>query len=62
MVMLRLIHCDETDSRVAGKICWVYIASDQDYTYLTINQNHGQIGMDTADVLPHVRGIIVHDY
>lgn len=61
MVMLGLIHCDETGGRVDGKTCWVHVASDQDYTYLTINQKRGQIGMDAADVLPHARGIIVHD-
>lgn len=61
MTMLGLVHCDETGSRVDGKTCWVHVASDQDYTYLTINQKRGQIGMDAADVLPHVRGIIVHD-
>lgn len=61
MTMLGLIHCDETGSRVDGKTCWVHVASDQDYTYLTINQKRGQIGMDAADVLPHARGIIVHD-
>ena len=61
MIMLGLVHCDETGGRVDGKICWVHVASDQDYTYLTINQKRGQIGMDAADVLPHARGIIVHD-
>ena len=61
MIMLGLIHCDETGGRVDGKTCWVHVASDQDYTYLTINQKRGQIGMDAADVLPHARGIIVHD-
>ena len=61
MTILGLVHCDETGSRVDGKTCWVHVASDQDYTYLTISQKRGQIGMDAADVLPHVRGIIVHD-
>lgn len=42
MVMLGLIHCDETGSRVDGKTCWVHVASDQDYTYLTINQKRGR--------------------
>ena len=61
MISLGLLHCDETGSRVDGKTCWVHVASDQDYTYLTIHQKRGQIGMDAADVLPHARGIIVHD-
>lgn len=42
MVRLGLIHCDETGSRVDGKTCWVHVASDQDYTYLTINQKRGR--------------------
>ena len=42
MIALGLIHCDETGSRVDGKTCWVHVASDQDYTYLTINQKRGQ--------------------
>lgn len=61
MITLGLIHCDETGSRVDGKTYWVHVASDQDYTYLTINQKRGQAGMDAADVLPHTHGIIVHD-
>ena len=60
MITLGLIHCDETGSRVDGKTCWVHVASDLDYTYLTINQRRGQIGMDAANVLPHAHRIIVH--
>ena len=58
---LGLIHCDETGSRIDGKTWWVHNASDRDYTYLSINKKRGRIGMDAADVLPHARGIIVHD-
>ena len=61
MITLGLIHCDETGSRVDGKTCWVHVASDQNYTYLTINQKRGQAGMDAANVLPHANGIIMHD-
>lgn len=61
MVSLGLLHCDETGSRIDGKTCWVHVASDQNYTYLAINQKRGQTGMDAAGVLPHAHGIIVHD-
>lgn len=61
MITLGLIHCDETGSRVDGKTCWVHVASNQNYTYLTINQKRGQAGMDAANVLPHANGIIMHD-
>lgn len=61
MITLGLVHCDETGTCVDGKTCWVHLASDQDYTYLAINQKRGHAGMDAADVLPHVHDIIVHD-
>lgn len=51
MVSLGLIHCDETGCRVDGKTCWVHVASDPNYTYLTVNRKRGQTGMDAADVL-----------
>ena len=58
MILLGLIiHCDETSTRVDGKTRWIHVASNQNYTYLTINQKRGQIGMDAANVL----GITVHD-
>lgn len=43
MILLGLLRCDETGSRVDGKICWVHVASDQEYTYLTINQKRGRL-------------------
>ena len=61
MVCAGSIHCDETGARIDGKTWWVHNASNQDYTYLTIHQKRGRIGIDAADVLPHARGIIVHD-
>lgn len=61
MITLGLIHCDETRSRIDGKTCWVHVASDQDYTYLTINRKRGQIGLDVANILSHFQGITVHD-
>ena len=61
MIMLGLIHCDETGTHVDGKTLWVHVASNQNYTYLAINQKRGQIGMDAAKVLPHFQGITVHD-
>ena len=61
MVCAGLIHCDETGARIDGKTWWVHNASNQYYTYLTIYQKRGRIGIDAADVLPHAHGIIVHD-
>lgn len=61
MIKRGLIHCDETGTRVDGKTWWVHNASDNLFTYLTINQKRGHLGMDAAEILPHYTGIIVHD-
>lgn len=61
MILLGLIHCDETGTRVDGKTWWVHNASDSLFTFLSIHQKRGQIGMETAGVLPNYHGITVHD-
>ena len=61
MMKLGLIHCDETGIRVDGKTWWVHNVSDMDYTYLSIQQKRGHLGMDAIGILPFFRGIAVHD-
>lgn len=61
MVKLGLIHCDETGTRVDGKTWWVHDVSDMDYTYLSIQQKRGHLGMDAIGILPNFQGIAVHD-
>ena len=61
MMALGLIHCDETGTRVDGKTWWVHNASDALFTFLSIHQKRGWIGMNDAGILPEFRGITVHD-
>lgn len=61
MILLGLIHCDETGTRVDGKTWWVHNVSNPLFTFLSINQKRGQIGMEAAGILPNYHGIIVHD-
>ncbi len=56
-----LIHCDETGTRVDGKTFWVHNASNELYTYLTLDRKRGIEGINRAGILPDYRGIIVHD-
>jgi len=56
-----LIHCDETGTRVDGKLGWVHTASNSKYTHLTIHKKRGKIGIDAGKVLPEYKGIIIHD-
>lgn len=54
-------HFDETGTRVNGKTSWVHVASNADYTYLTLHSKRGFDGMEAAGVLPDFQGIAVHD-
>jgi len=56
-----LCHFDETGSRVAKKTMWFHDASNELYTYLTVSEKRGQIGMDECNVLPYFKGIAIHD-
>ena len=56
-----VLHCDETGTRVEGKTQWVHDASNTKYTYLTLNSKRGYEAMQEADILPHYRGVVVHD-
>ena len=56
-----IAHCDETSARVEGKTLWVHTACTAEYTHLSIHENRGQQGMNAGGVLPHFKGIAVHD-
>ena len=58
---LPLVHFDETGTRVDKKTYWVHNASNEEFTYLTVEAKRGTIGMDASGVLPNFKGIAVHD-
>lgn len=61
MITLGLIHCDETGTRAGGKTCWMHNASNADYTFSSIHEKRGWVGMNEVGVLAFYCGIIVHD-
>lgn len=56
-----VVHFDETGTRVNGKTNWVHSASNNEYTYLTINSKRGKEGINDCGVLPELNGVAVHD-
>jgi transposase len=61
VVESKVIHCDETGTRVNGKTIWVHVASTSEETYLTVHEKRGKEGIDAGKLLPEYKGIVVHD-
>jgi len=57
-----LLHADETGVNIGGKRNWLHCASNSKYTYFTVDKKRGKEAMDRAGVLPHFKGILVHDH
>ena len=55
------IGFDETGIRVCGKNHWMHTASTHDLTLLVSSPKRGIPGIDDCDVLPHFKGVAVHD-
>ncbi len=58
---LPVAHFDETGTRVDKKTCWVHNASNEHFTYLSLEEKRGTKGMDSSGILPEFNGIAVHD-
>lgn len=54
-------HFDETGARVKGKLFWLHVASSDLLTYYCIHDKRGQIAIDEINILPHFKGVSVHD-
>ena len=54
-------HFDETGQRVDGKNYWAHAASTEKLTYMSVEANRGQKGMNSSGVLPNYHGIGIHD-
>jgi len=61
VVQSAVVHADETGMYVAGKLFWMHVASTAEQTLYGMTKKRGKAGMDALDVLPHVRGTMVHD-
>lgn len=61
LINSEIVHFDETGTRADGKNHWVHNASNDLYTYLTINSKRGYDGMEAMGILSEFSGIAVHD-
>lgn len=55
------INCDETGINVNKKNVWIHSASSALWVLLFPHAKRGKEGMDAAGILPHFKGILIHD-
>lgn len=58
----KLLHVDETSSRLNGKIIWVQALTDSKNTYYCIPESRGDSSSGVIKILKNYQGTIVHDH
>jgi transposase len=67
IIKQRLIQCnvlgaDETGCRVNGKLNWIQVFSNSQYTLFGFNKKRGDLYADGMDILDLFTGVLVHDH
>jgi len=57
-----VLNVDESGVRVEAKRQWLHVASTKTLTHYKWHPKRGHIATDEIVILPHVEGILVHDY
>ena len=61
LLKAKLTHLDETGFYVEGKRRWLHVASTSGLTYYAHHSKRGCKAMDEIAILPHFKGIAMHD-
>lgn len=62
LLMAPFMHCDETGARVMSLTQWIHIAVYDNLYYLYPHKNRGTEAFNAEGIIPHYRGIVVHDH
>jgi transposase len=57
-----LLHNDETGINVKGKLRWLHSASNEKWSLFFPHDKRGTEAMEAMGILPHFKGIAVHDH
>jgi transposase len=55
-------NADETGINVGGKRLWLHSVSNEKVTLFHADERRGQEAMDRMKILPHFKGILMHDH
>lgn len=53
---------DETGMSIEGKLNWLHVASSESLTCYVAHEKRGRKAFDEIAILPHYRGVAVHDH
>jgi hypothetical protein len=56
------LHNDETGINIKGKLRWLHSASNEKWTLFFPHDKRGTEAMEAMGILPHFKGIAVHDH
>jgi transposase len=56
------VNFDETGMRCEGALHWLHSASTAELTFFGIHAERGVVAMNEFGILPHFRGVAVHDH
>ncbi len=56
-----VLHADETGMRCNKKLCWLHVASNQNFTLYILQKKRGKEAMDKIGVIENFRGTLIHD-
>jgi transposase len=62
LIASELLHNDETGINIGGKLRWLHSASNEKWTLFFAHEKRGGEAMEAMGILPHFKGISVHDH
>lgn len=57
-----LLHVDETGINVSGKLLWLHVTANEQWTYFYPHHKRGSEATNAIGILPHFKGTLCHDH
>ena len=62
LIAAPVVHFDESGMRVAERLHWLHAASTEKLTHYHVHAKRGHLGMRAGEILPHYKGVALHDH